>query len=270
MMFKIARKYITKAIEHVWKTLYFATPPKIKILMHFGRERISQLVWIPFGKRIIKELRENSSKCKTVDNYIDLTFQPFGPLELISIRPAQIKGEISQLMKILSKLTPKTVLEIGTLNGGTLYLWTKAASPNATIISIDLPGGPFGGGYLRWRVPFYKSFGSACQKIYLIRADSHSETTLRRVERILGGCKVDFLFIDGDHSYEGVKSDFQMYAKLVKPGGIVAFHDILPGPPEWVGDVPKFWDEVKQNFHYMEIVEDWSQDGNGIGVIYIE
>jgi predicted O-methyltransferase YrrM len=36
---------------------------------------------------------------------------------------------------------------------------------------------------------------------------------------------VDFLFIDGDHSYEGVKKDWDLYSKLLKPGSIVVFHD---------------------------------------------
>ena len=81
---------------------------------------------------------------------------------------------------------------------------------------------------------------------------------------------MEFLFIDGDHSYEGVKDDFSKYAKFVKPGGIVAFHDIVPGPPENVGGVPKFWGEIRQNFRHVEIVEDWNQGGCGIGVIYVE
>lgn len=37
--------------------------------------------------------------------------------------------------------------------------------------------------------------------------------------------KIDFLFIDGDHSYPAVLSDWLLYAPLVKSGGIVAFHD---------------------------------------------
>lgn len=252
------------------KTFYRASPPKMRNLMRFCYEEISRLVGILFRGAAIKKLRENSAKYKyrTIDDHIDLAFSfGFGPF---NIRPSQIRWEISQLMQILAKLAPRTVLEIGTANGGTFYLLTKVASPDATLISIDLPGGPFGGGYHAWKVPFYRSFGSAGQKIHLLRMDSHDETTLREVERILGGLKVDFLFIDGDHSYEGVKQDFQMYRKLVKPGGIVTFHDIVPGPPENVGGVPNFWSEIKQEFRYLEIVEDWNQGGYGIGVIYIE
>ncbi len=37
--------------------------------------------------------------------------------------------------------------------------------------------------------------------------------------------QIDFLFIDGDHSYEGVKTDFELYSKLLSDRGIIAIHD---------------------------------------------
>jgi hypothetical protein len=37
--------------------------------------------------------------------------------------------------------------------------------------------------------------------------------------------QIDFLFIDGDHSYEGVKTDFELYSKLLSDQGIIAIHD---------------------------------------------
>ena len=37
--------------------------------------------------------------------------------------------------------------------------------------------------------------------------------------------EITFLFIDGDHSYEGCKADFEAWSPLVKSGGEVAFHD---------------------------------------------
>jgi predicted O-methyltransferase YrrM len=177
--------------------------------------------------------------------------------------------EILSLLKILADLRPKAVIEIGTASGGTLFLWTRVADSEAIIISIDLPGGPFGGGYPAWRIPLYRSFALGNQKIYLLRADSHRESTLNKVRKILGSSKVDFLFIDGDHSYEGVKKDFEMYGGLVEREGAIAFHDIVPGPPEHVGGVPRFWKEIKQKFRHIEIVESWSRGGYGIGVIFV-
>lgn len=38
--------------------------------------------------------------------------------------------------------------------------------------------------------------------------------------------KIDFLFIDGDHTYEGVKLDVESWFPKLKPGALVVFHDI--------------------------------------------
>lgn len=49
---------------------------------------------------------------------------------------------------------------------------------------------------------------------------------------------MDFLFIDGDHSIEGCRYDFEQYSPLLKTGGFVAFHDYYPERdelgPTWV------------------------------------
>lgn len=37
--------------------------------------------------------------------------------------------------------------------------------------------------------------------------------------------KIDFLHIDADHSYEGVKRDFELYSQIMSPGGIISLHD---------------------------------------------
>lgn len=53
--------------------------------------------------------------------------------------------------------------------------------------------------------------------------------------------KIDVLFIDGDHSYEGVKKDWEKWSPFVKKGGIVFFHDCDNTSP----GVRKLWDEIK-------------------------
>jgi cephalosporin hydroxylase len=91
---------------------------------------------------------------------------------------------VAKLLEVVAELRPRVVLEIGTAGGGTLFLFTRVADPEAKIISVDLPGGPFGGGYLRWKIPLYKSFSRGRQKIYLLRRDSHDPRTLEEVRRI--------------------------------------------------------------------------------------
>lgn len=187
----------------------------------------------------------------------------------IDIAPVQVGFEMEQLLNLLSKRTLDTALEIGTARGGTLFLFARMASPDATLLSIDLPGGRIGGGYPNWKIPLYKSFAKENQQIHLLKADSHEDTTLARTRCILGHRQVDFLFIDGDHAYEGVKKDFQMYRTLVRKGGIIAFHDIVPGAEEKVGGVPKLWTELKALHEYKEIVKTWEQGGLGIGVLFV-
>jgi predicted O-methyltransferase YrrM len=187
----------------------------------------------------------------------------------ISINPAQIPEEIQKFLEIAQKIEPKTIVEIGTAKGGTLYLLSKIADKKAKIISIDLPGGLFGGGYEHRKIPLLRSFSQYSQEIVLLRADSHEEETVRKLKDILGGGEIDLLFIDGDHRYEGVRKDFEMYSPLVRKGGIIAFHDICPGPPEDVGGVPLFWKETMRKYRNMPIIKDQSQSGYGIGVLLL-
>jgi len=71
------------------------------------------------------------------------------------------------------------VIEIGTADYGSLFLFTRRASEDATIISIDLPGGfawwEVWRRHLKWKIPLYKAFKSPNQELHLIRANSHDK-----------------------------------------------------------------------------------------------
>ncbi|HVA65665.1 MAG TPA: class I SAM-dependent methyltransferase [Elusimicrobiota bacterium] len=114
-----------------------------------------------------------------------------------------------------------------------------------------------------------------------MKDDSHKPETLAKVKRILGTRQIDFLFIDADHSYEGVKKDYGLYSPLVAPGGLIAFHDIVPsyltryGTETSVGivEVARFWEELKASLPpgaYEEIIQDPNQDARGIGVLKLQ
>jgi predicted O-methyltransferase YrrM len=194
---------------------------------------------------------------------------------------AQVRSEIVQLAKILQASAPKHSLEIGTNYGGTLFLLCTLSPPDAKIISVDLPSGPFGGGYPRRKVPLFRRFPRGSQQLHLIRADSHSPDTKERVLEILDGEQLDYLFLDGDHTYGGVQRDFQMYAPLVRSGGIVAFHDITTYKRESECQVEKFWREIKHHYRHREIIEDVdegslpiavtgsSMDTAGLGILFM-
>jgi predicted O-methyltransferase YrrM len=209
-------------------------------------------------------------KFKSLESAIDFIFEKSHNY----FQPIQIKSEASSLLHFIETKKPKIIMEIGTAFGGMLFLFAQAAQENSLIISIDLPGGNFGAGYPWWKIPLYKAFGRSGQKIFLLRADSHLSNTYRIIENILQGNKIDFLFIDGDHSYEGVKKDFEMYSKLVNSRGIIAFHDIISNTKNDYSDptinVDMFWKEIKDKFKYQEFVENYNQNKAGIGVLELE
>ena len=186
-----------------------------------------------------------------------------------AFRPQQVRQEILSLLRLVRDSSPRRVLEVGGRRGGTIILFMHVAHPEARLLSLDIA-------YTPVQVRIASRLSSAEQVVTCWPADSHSPETLRRVQDWLDGEPLDFLFIDGDHSLAGVSRDFDLYAPLVREGGLVALHDIVPdsrtrgGPSSAsnVGDVPAFWTALKaRGFPAQEIVENPEQDGLGIGVL---
>lgn len=181
-----------------------------------------------------------------------------------SLYMPQEKEEITQLAKFVYELQPKVVVEIGTKFGGTFKIWNEVT--NAKTISIDLVAG-IHGGVTRDDVDnrnksFINLYGSRCN---FIEGDSHQDLIYDLLINILKGQKIDFLFIDGDHTYEGVKQDYEMYKELVSDNGYIAFHDINDTQRHrdrnvYVG---KLWNELIGEKIEFNVKADWA----GIGVI---
>ncbi len=158
------------------------------------------------------------------------------------------------LLEFLASLKPRILVEIGTADGGTLFLFSTIAAPDAVIISVDIRN-------LAYRRALYHEFIGGRQEVRLLRGHSHSEEMLRSVKAILGNDLIDFLFIDSDHTYEAVKKDFELYWPLVRQGGVIAFHDIVKYPPGTTDqEVNEFWTEIKEGYGGIEIVTNPKQD----------
>lgn len=134
--------------------------------------------------------------------YVDIDF-PYA-----TQRPA----EFSVLLERLQTLRPARMCEIGTFRGGTLWFFSRVCADDAIVVTVDRSA-PFYTRSLRRHV------GKPGQTIASLEADSHDPATLERVKELLGSQPLDFLFIDGDHSYEGVRRDFELYAPLLRAGG---------------------------------------------------
>jgi predicted O-methyltransferase YrrM len=226
-----------------------------------------------FGPAAGSILRRRAAAATDVDGLLALAydFEAFG----ITIRPGQVRSEILRLLGEVRGC--RRLLEIGTANGGTLFLFAQLAAPDAHLISVDLPHGEFGGGYPAWKLPLYKRFARPGQRLDLVRGDSHAAATAARVRNLLAGECLDFLFIDGDHTYAGVRQDFETFKPLVRPGGLIAFHDIAaprPGAPRaggptlLGGDVPQYWAALRGD-HEHEEFRDAPHGNFGIGLLRV-
>jgi predicted O-methyltransferase YrrM len=191
-------------------------------------------------------------------------------LSLGEVAASQKVDELMPFLERAASLGPRAVCEIGTSAAGTLFLLTRVAADDAVVVSVDLEIAPH-------LAAARSRFARERQEIVSIAGDSHSEETFARVKAVLDGRPLDVLFIDADHSYEGVKRDWELYSALVRPGGIVGLHDIHEdyatsrGTPTNAisGDVPRFWQELRQRHRSEELIADPEQDGFGIGLVYV-
>jgi cephalosporin hydroxylase len=214
-----------------------------------------------------KELKAGMEKASTnIEDLLKFTEKYTGRGYYSSLHCYQNKFEILSLVKLLQKYQPGNVLEIGTHKGGTFFLWCRAVKNAKLFVSIDLPYGRFGGGYVKERERLLKEFifDKPNSEMFLIRDDSHNLSTYEKVSQIIQGENLDFLFIDGDHTYEGVKKDFDLYSKFVN-SGIIAFHDIAHKEGDY--GVVQLWHEIKVNYHTQEFID--KNSNKGIGVVFI-
>lgn len=110
-----------------------------------------------------------------------------------------------------------TYLEIGCYAGASACLMLQR--PNTNVISIDL-GTPIGPNIVYENVSKLNIYNNNFE---YIQGDSKNHETIEILSNISDS--VDILFIDGDHSYSGVISDFTLYNQFVASGGYIIFDD---------------------------------------------
>jgi cephalosporin hydroxylase len=181
-------------------------------------------------------------------------------------KPSQKPDEILKFATFARATNPEVFCEIGTLHGGTHFFLTHVLSSVTVAIAIDL---------LVENKAKLRLFEKPGQRSFFVNAASALPATVDRVERFLSGRSIDLLFIDGDHSYEGVRADFIAYRRFVRDGGLIAFHDICEdhrtrfgrSTTNYAGGVPLLWKALRASYEHREFVNSPDQDAFGIGVI---
>lgn len=153
----------------------------------------------------------------------------------------------------------RSALEIGSRYGKSIQRIAEQMERGSKIVSVDMPytggteGLPDAEPVLRKTIA---GIGAEGYEAHLFIGNSHGADLVKAVQD-LG--PYDFCFIDGDHSYEGVKADWENFGPHAK---IIAFHDIINNK-----DCFRFWNEIKNDYRHVEYTMSmWL----GIGIIFRE
>ena len=131
---------------------------------------------------------------------------------------------------------PHNILEIG-FKGSTFHIFSQLSTGKKVAVDIFDDG--------RTKTSHYMMYG---QDFKLFIENSQTAITRDKVKEFCP--EYDLIFIDGDHSYDGVKKDFELYKELLSPRGFIVFHDIDPDHifkgDKGGGDVWKFWQDLSE------------------------
>lgn len=178
-------------------------------------------------------------------------------------RASQDEYELSKLIDFLKGIGVRKYLEVGAREGDTFHEIMTSLPKRSFGVAVDLPGGLWG------KITTSKKLESAksdlLRKGYDVKVILGNSTHSSVIDSIKALGKFDAVFIDGDHTYEGVKKDFDNYKELAP---VVIFHDIVgDGQFEKVQgnkvEVPVFWNEIKTETS-LEFVGEESKMGIGV------
>ena len=126
-------------------------------------------------------------------------------------------------LKRLAKNANK-VLEIGVFEGHSTKLLAESMSPSGILYAID----PFFAGRLGvsyGELISRSQISKACQQNKGVQVQVLKDFSYTVAQKNKDLCDLDLIFIDGDHSLEGITRDWSDWSNRVKKGGIIALHD---------------------------------------------
>ena len=164
----------------------------------------------------------------------------------------QGKWEFEELIKIVGHQMPAKSLEIGSFFGGTLWHWINASWSSVASVDMLVPDAdPRRPKQDECRAKWQSWADKKGISLRTFLGDSRSPEAVAFMEK---NGPYDFVFIDGDHSYAGVKADFENALRFSAKGGIISLHDILPAP--WWGSIEvwRFWDELVEQGYVTQVL----------------
>lgn len=169
-------------------------------------------------------------------------------------------GHIPFAFAVMQMLQPKIFVELGTHKGDSYCAFcqtVKRLNLDCTCFAVDTWGGDEHAGFygaevydelFEYHQPLYSLFSTLLKMRFDEASSRFSDYT------------IDLLHIDGLHSYDAVKHDFEIWLPKMSKQGVVLFHDTnvrKDGFGVW-----KLWEELRERFPYFEFLH-----SNGLGVL---
>jgi hypothetical protein len=179
-------------------------------------------------------------------------------------RMNQDRQELREFIDLLREEGVRSYLEIGCRWGDTLHAVGMALIEGSRVVGVDLPGIKTGG--IRYRLqgsePYLeravRMLNDSGRDARLVIGDSRAAVTIEAA-RALG--PFDAVLIDGDHTPNGVRADWENYGPMAR---IVALHDIRNDHQKW--GVRRFWEKISAGRARREIALHPAR--RGIGVLW--
>jgi len=157
---------------------------------------------------------------KLVHHYFLLKYNLYDADSIFTHLTSQEKRKLFELAQ---RLPPNSfAVEIGSYLGASACFIAAGLKSNSKLICIDTwKNDAMSEGYRDTKEEFINNTKRFSDKIIMIQG--FSKDVVDQVKKITTA--IDFLFIDANHSYEGVKTDWDLYSPLLKSGSCVVFHD---------------------------------------------
>jgi glycosyltransferase involved in cell wall biosynthesis len=165
---------------------------------------------------------------------------------------------------LIRNLNPSNIVELGTYAGTSLFSFLQAIKDggfDSTFNAVDIWKGDEHSGYYDENV--YNNVKAIVENHY---SGVNIKLIRKKFDDALSDFSdksIDLLHIDGLHTYEAVKHDFESWLPKVKDDGIILFHDISETKDDF--GVFRLWDELKSKYGTVEF-----RHSHGLGVLFLD
>jgi hypothetical protein len=165
---------------------------------------------------------------------------------------------------LVANVQPRRIVELGTYKGTSFFSFCQAVKDfnlHTRLSAIDTWKGDPHAGY--YGEDIYEKFIRNKEIFYQGLSVEIFRESFDDAVQHFPDASIDLVHIDGYHTYEAVKHDFQTWLPKVSENGIILLHDIIVKEKDF--GVYRLWGEILQDFEHCYTFE----HSSGLGVIFL-